>query len=359
MNGPFRIAFFSRDLDIGGIEKVFLDYANYLSRNHKVSFILGNKKGGLLPLVDPSIKIYELASDRLKKNLFSLVKVLRENKFDVVISGSENCNILLALANSLCLRKTKIISSQHSFLNSDTSGFIHNYLLPWALKRSSITLCVSKGIKDMLLDMKLKPTKLEVLYNPIDRERIITCSKEKVGDLGSYIVFVGRMFPVKNVPFLFQSFQRFLKDHPSFKLVLVGDGPETGKLKRKAEELGLQEHLVWVGATRNPYPYIAGAELLALSSLSESLSNVVLEALCLGKTVVSTPCTGPIEILHAPTYGYVSNSFEDCEAFADLMSHAIEHRIPSSVLSEYSEKFSISISAQKLSTIINQVIRSK
>ena len=99
--------------------------------------------------------------------------------------------------------------------------------------------------------------------------------------------------------------------------------------------------------------------MLDLSSLSESLSNVVLEALCLGKTVVSTPCTGPIEILQTPAYGYVSKSFDDCEEFAGLMSHAIEHKIQNSVLSEYSEKFSISVSARKLYAIINQVVRSK
>ena len=347
-----RIAFFSKDLGFGGIEKVFVDYANYLSRDNNVSFILCRKTGGLLSLLNSNISIHELQKEQLKQALFSLISYLRKNRYDVIISGSESCNILLVIANYFASNRSKIITSQHSYFNTDTSKFTHNILLPWALKHSCCTLCVSIGIKEMLLKMHLKPSKLKVLYNPIHREKIFELSKERTLDLGDYIVFVGRMYAVKNIPFLLKSFKVFLERNPHYKLVLVGDGPELNQLKQYCFKKGLTNCVLWVGATSNPYPYIWNSSLLVLSSLSESLSNVILEALCLGKTVVSTPCAGPIEVLKAPAYGYVSTSYDNCKEFAELMEYAIAHQISPESLEVYSRRFDISCIGAELESIL-------
>ncbi len=350
-----KIAFFSKNLDFGGIEKVLIDYANYLSSDNEVYFILGTRRGGLLSYLSPGVGIIELHAEALKQSLFRLVGVLRKNRFDVVISGSESCNILLAIANCLIPKRSKIITSQHSFLNSDTSRFRHEVLLPWALKRSSLTLCVSEGIRDMLVGQKIRPSKLRVLYNPVDRAKILENSKKEIKDYGDFLVFVGRIYEVKNIPFLLKSFKIFLESNPGFKLVLIGDGPERDRSRQFGEELGIGDRLVWVGATSNPYPYVRQARALVLSSLSESFSTVIVEAMCLGKTVVSTPCAGPMEILHAPEYGYVSKSFDDCVEFAGLMDYAIKHEIPSDKLEEYSKGFDSPVSAIKLGSIIDEV----
>lgn len=351
-----RIAFFSKYLDFGGIEKVFVDYANYLSKGNDVSFILCKKTGGLLSLLNSNITIYELGKEQLKQAFFSLVSFLRNNQFDAIISGSESCNILLVIANYFALGKSKIITSQHSYFNNDTSKFTHYFLLPWALSHSCCTICVSNGIKDMLLKMHLKQSKLKVLYNPIHKERIIELSKEHTIDLGDYFVFVGRMYAVKNIPFLIRSFKLFQEKNPNFKIVFVGDGPELEQLKHFSVDAGVANSLIWVGATSNPYPYILNAQLLVLSSLSEALPTVILEALCLGKTIVSTPCTGAIELLNPQTYGYVLGSFDNCEEYATLLEWAIKHKIPPRILEEYSNKFDITVSGTVLDSVVQSIL---
>lgn len=350
-----RIAFFSKNLDFGGIEKVLIDYANYLSSDNEVFFILGTRQGGLLSYLNPGVGIIELHTETLKQSLFRLAGVLMKNRFDVVISGSESCNILLVTANGIIPKRRTIITSQHSFLNADTSGFRHEVLLPWALRRSTLTLCVSEGIRDMLIGQKIKPSKLRVLYNPVDRGRILENSIIEIKDYGDFVVFVGRIYEVKNIPFLLKSFKLFLKNNPLFKLVLIGDGPEMGRARQCGEDLGINDSLVWIGATDNPYPYVRQSQALVLSSLSESFSTVIVEAMCLGKTVVSTPCQGPKEILHAPEYGYVSESFDNCEEFAGLMDFAVRHKIPSKKLEEYSKGFDSSVTARELGKIIDEV----
>ena len=62
-----------------------------------------------------------------------------------------------------------------------------------------------------------------------------------------------------------------------------------------------------------------------------------------------------MEILHAPEYGYVSKSFDDCVEFAGLMDYAIRHEIPSDKLEEYSKGFDSPVSAGKLGGIIDEV----
>lgn len=112
-------------------------------------------------------------------------------------------------------KRSRIITSQQSFLNSDISRFRHEVLLPWAMRRSSLTLCVSEGIRYMLLRQKIKPSKLRVLYNPVDREKILENSQKEIKDYGDFLVFVRRIYEVKNNPFLLKSFKIFLGSNPS------------------------------------------------------------------------------------------------------------------------------------------------
>ena len=91
-----RICFFLPSLNIGGIENVFITYANELAkRYYNVCFLLCYREGTLLSLVSDKVKIEDLGNVQLRFSLFKLRKTIKKLKPDV------------CLGNSLYERKTK------------------------------------------------------------------------------------------------------------------------------------------------------------------------------------------------------------------------------------------------------------
>jgi glycosyltransferase involved in cell wall biosynthesis len=77
-------------------------------------------------------------------------------------------------------------------------------------------------------------------------------------------------------------------------------------LERLAGELGIAGDVIFAGYDLDPWPWLASADVFALSSDYEGLPNVLVEALHAGLPVVSTDCkSGPREILDDGVYGHL------------------------------------------------------
>jgi glycosyltransferase involved in cell wall biosynthesis len=84
-------------------------------------------------------------------------------------------------------------------------------------------------------------------------------------------------------------------------------------------ELELEDDVALPGFLRNPYPYLAGADLYASASTSEALPTAMIEALACGTPVVATDCrSGPAEILDGGRWGRLVPE-RDPESLANAM----------------------------------------
>jgi glycosyltransferase involved in cell wall biosynthesis len=116
------------------------------------------------------------------------------------------------------------------------------------------------------------------------------------------------------------------QQHRDAMLTIAGEGPERGRLEARCRELDLTGAVHFAGFVENPYPLMAAADLLILSSRHDAFPNVVLEALACGTPVVATDCPGAIRDLIEPgVTGWLAQP-EDPIHLARTIDEAWRHR---------------------------------
>lgn len=345
--------FYTPSLNIGGIERVFVTYANALSRNYAVCFVFGHDGGDLVKLLDNRVAVRSLGNVRLRQSFSRLINLINQEAPIYIVSGGEIPNMFCLLASFFSKSKAKNIFSHHNYFNVETKKSVSQLIIKLFYNRAYKIVSVSNGISSFLKDLGVNNDKILTLYNPINLEDIVVKSHSRFKiPQKEYLVFVGRLNKVKNLFFLIESFQLVLEKHPELTLLLVGDGDLKNLLNNYIQQNGLINKVVLVGSVSNPYPYIANAKLLLLPSLSEALPTVILEAFSLGITVVSTPTNGAVDLLKNGTLGYISSSFNDSNEYSKLICQALDSPVSSSLLKNIAMRYSVD---NKISELLNHM----
>ena len=180
-------------------------------------------------------------------------------------------------------------------------------------------ICVSQNVREGFTELFGNTPESVVIYNTIDDKEIIEKSsaplphgvvKEKLT-----LLMVGRLMPQKNYPRLLKTAKTLLNEGFVFDLWILGEGEDRPKLENYIKDNNLTENIKLLGFQNNPYPFIKNADLLVCSSNYEGFSTFVTEGLILGKTVVTTDCSGMDELLGENEYGIITENND--EAFLD------------------------------------------
>lgn len=294
-------------MGFGGAEKVVMTLSQgFIERGHSVDVIIIDDKEVFV--LDTEVKLHKLgfkkswrAYPRYSKKLHAMIKDMeyRFGEFDL---------ILVHLQQSIRLMRTfkhqKTFFCLHSSLaQSSLSG--RKGLRLWLKKRrlqkiynGLDLIAVSHGVADdATKNVEIRPKSIQTIYNPVDFEEIKKLSNKDntICQHENFIVHVGRLASVKRHDLLIKAYKASGIDT---KLVLVGDGPLRHEIEILIEEEGLRDSVLLTGYMENPYNCIARASLLVLCSDYEGFGNVLVEALALGTSVISTDCpSGPNEIL--------------------------------------------------------------
>jgi glycosyltransferase involved in cell wall biosynthesis len=114
------------------------------------------------------------------------------------------------------------------------------------------------------------------------------------------LVTVSRLAAEKNIGFLLEVARALLPEFPRLGFIIAGEGPDAANLKRRAHELGLREHVHFVGnldrRTQLLDCYKAG-DVFVFASPTETQGLVLLEAMALGVPIVSTAVMGTATVL--------------------------------------------------------------
>lgn len=303
-----HISFLLNNFEEGGVERIFINLATELStRGYTVSFICFKKNGGFLDQVPSNIQIIELNVKRAISSIPKLIYTLNKEKVDVLISAKHYINIVAALANKLSFHNTKLILSGHGMYHRKKIDPLPT-LMKMFYPTADAIIAVSKGVaEDISKITNIPMSMIDVIYNPVITNHFIekasNTSDLKVGSKEKLIVTVGRLSEEKDYKTLIMAFKTVVEKVPS-KLIIVGEGPQRRELEKLITELNLQKHVELPGFKENPYDYMKKCDLFVLSSKTEGLPTVLIEALFFRKKIISTDCpSGPREILEGGKLG--------------------------------------------------------
>ncbi|MBI5109182.1 MAG: glycosyltransferase [Rhodocyclales bacterium] len=296
-----RFALFTTNLSGGGAEKALAKIGSGLAqRGHEVAFIVCEDAGSYPP---PAGCHFTALSARAghgwlgKRRLaWKLARVLRKRKHDLLVSTLPFADEIAALSRAprLVCRIANTLSAEIARLPDDKGRRRKDRYR--TLYGARPLVAVSRGVADDLhTSFGIGTGNIRVIGNPFDFAAIRTLAAEPcpLRPDEPYILHVGRYAAQKRHDLLLAAFAGVDMPH---RLVLLT--PPDARLAALVAQHGLDRRVTIADFQANPYPWMAGAELLVLCSDHEGLPNVLIEALACGTRVVSTDCpSGPSEIL--------------------------------------------------------------
>src|SRR5262249_15565149 len=170
----------------------------------------------------------------------------------------------------------------------------------------------SQGVSDDLMQhFGVRKSAIRIVHNPIDFDAMteavaepIDASDERVWKHPA-IVSAGRLAEAKNFPLLIDAMALVRRRLPAARLFILGQGDQEDELRRQIARLGLSDAVRLCGFQRNPWKYIARADVFALTSRYEGFGNVLIEAMACGVPVVVTRSPGPLEIVRDNVDGVI------------------------------------------------------
>jgi sugar transferase (PEP-CTERM/EpsH1 system associated) len=216
-------------------------------------------------------------------------------------------------------------SRKYQWVRRALKPFVHQYI------------ALSKDLERYLHEkIHVPAARVAQLYNGVDTELFHPArgGRESLPCAGfagpeQFVIgTVGRMQAVKDPVILARAFVRLLHLVPDgarrLRLVMVGDGPLKKQVLTVIEEAGAAG-LAWLAGERDDVPRIMrGLDLFVLPSISEGISNTVLEAMASGLPVVATRVGGNPELIEVGVTGTLVPR-EDAESMARAMRAYVEN----------------------------------
>ena len=183
---------------------------------------------------------------------------------------------------------------------------LYNQLDRWSLRAARRVVTVSRPFRNELVRNGVSADKIEIVHNAVDAKWAApdaTSSARLHEQLGiqagcKVVLIVGRLSKEKDHLTLLKAIQQVQKQRKVRPhLVIVGDGPERGRMEHAIHKLELSACVTLVGQVPSAAPYYGIADLVVLSSRSEGSPNALLEAMAARIPVVATNVGGIPEIV--------------------------------------------------------------
>ncbi len=201
----------------------------------------------------------------------------------------------------------------------------------YGIEKSDIVTAVSNSLKEQTYQLIEPKKEIETVYNFVDeREYFPQDASELKIQLGikadeKVMIHVSNFRNVKRVQDVVETFS-LTRKKIKCKLLLVGDGPEMGRIIQQVKELGIEESVLFLGKRDGLAEFYSLSDIKLLLSEKEAFGLVLLEAMACGVPVIGTNIGGMPEVIEPGINGYVVE-LGDTEQAANYAIHMLSDEI--------------------------------
>lgn len=322
----------------GGAERIAAMLANGLARRPGWSVdyrVLGRREtpSFVSDELDPVIRPWFGPATSPLAGLLGLPSALAGRRADLVFTTHLHTNAMVSVLRRLGLLRAARLVTRESTTLFDRYGGVRGavYRMLYRLYGGQDMVVVQTGYMGGHVAPHLPRAarrRIVTLPNPVDLDSIDRAAARPlvpaIADRlrGRVNVLVcGRLIPVKRPRVALAAFAEARRRTTSdLQLVFAGEGTEREALEAAAGDMGLEDHVAFLGRQSNPHAIMRACDYGLLTSSREGFPNVILEMMAAGtRAVVMTPCAGDLDGLAGVT---VTADFEPA-SLADALVQVI------------------------------------
>jgi N-acetyl-alpha-D-glucosaminyl L-malate synthase BshA len=285
---------------------------------HVISYALPSR----LSLVNPRLVFHEVVTPRYP--LFDdyppyslalstkMVEVARHNHLDVMHVHYAVPNATSAIVARLILnpQPLRVVTTLHG-TDVTLVGNDPNYLetTRWGIVESDAVTAVSEAMRRTTVEQLGIQNHIDVVPNFIDparfeRARLLPGARRWARPGEKLLIHISNFRPVKRVLDVISIFERVHVRVPS-RLLMVGDGPDRGKVEQYCREHGICHAITFIGSLPLIEEVLVGADLFLLPSETEAFGLAALEAMACEVPVIASRAGGLPEVVTEGETGYL------------------------------------------------------
>ncbi len=379
---PLSILFLGTQIATGGAQKVLLDQARWFhQRGHKVFAVFFYDKEDLqpswqavsdFPVID--LKVFQkgragiVNGILLIKGLFCLWRLLRREKIDVIETFTHDSN-MLALPIAWLARVPVRIATHHGQIEgfSRWREFVHSWIINTNI--AIVLVAVSEKTRQIALKEGVKAEHISVIQNGIDplrfdgMQRVEVRREMGVGADDLFLLSIGRLVYQKAHEVLISAMLIVLKEYPTVKLGICGDGVLREILEDQIKSHQLEGAVRLWGRQDNVAKFLAAADIFVLPSRWEGLPIAVLEAMSAGLPIIATKVEGVDEVIDEGVHGFLV-PVEDADALAQailqlLRDPQLRARMGAAVKQRVNDMYSLDRMGEQYLALMLKLLESK
>jgi glycosyltransferase involved in cell wall biosynthesis len=333
----------------GGPERQMLGLARALRPEDRTLFLSfaegGNSEPFLAAARRDGFEAEALKNDTPRLNAAVNEVIDRVERFgaDVLLCHGYKADLLGRLAARRCA--VPVVAVSRGWTGESLKVRLYEAVDRLHLRWMDRVVCVSEAQADKVRRAGVPAERVRVILNAVDPRRFHPkneASRDRLLRLflrrPAFVVgAAGRLSPEKGFEVLIAAAQRVAQWRDSAGFVIFGEGPCRAQLERQIREAGLTDSVVLAGFRADLDAFLPALDLLALSSFTEGMPNVVLEAFAAGVPVAATAVGGVPEVVEPGRNGFLAPA-GDADALADRILDALSNPVRLSTMGDHGRR---------------------